>query len=249
MVTSVGKILFNNIMPKDYTYINEPTDDNLQNGVPDKYFLAKGQDIHEYLANAPLVPPFKKGFLSDIIAEVYKRYKVTITSELLDKMKDLGYFESTISGLTVGVADITDLKEKPGIIEEAHKQVALVTKQFRRGLITDNERYERVIAIWNDAKDEVQEKLIEHMDIHNPINMMSDQGTGNILTLPNWPMRGLMASIRKIMNCQSCPTSGKGCLSWKCLFPLTKPRKDDKHSLKTANSGYLTSSWLTWPKT
>ena len=66
--------------------------------------------------------------------------------------------------------------------------MALVTKQFRRGLITDNERYERVIAIWNDAKDEVQEKLIEHMDIHNPINMSLTPGRGGTsLTLPNWP--------------------------------------------------------------
>mgnify|MGYP000526740391 FL=1 len=168
-------------MPEDYYYINEPTNDNLLNGVPDKYFLDKGEDIHAYLENAPLVPPFKKGFLSDIIAEVYKKYKVTKTSQFLDRIKDLGYYESTISGVTVGIADITDLKEKPAIIENAHKQVALVTKQFRRGLITDDERYERVIGIWNDAKDEVQNKLIEHMDIHNPINMMSDSGArGNI---------------------------------------------------------------------
>ena len=140
MVTSVGKLIFNGIMPEDYYYINEPTNDNLLNGVPDKYFLDKGEDIHAYLENAPLVPPFKKGFLSDIIAEVYKKYKVTKTSQFLDRIKDLGYYESTISGVTVGIADITDLKEKPAIIENAHKQVALVTKQFRRGLITDDER-------------------------------------------------------------------------------------------------------------
>ena len=244
MVTSVGKILFNNIMPKDYTYINEPTDDNLQNGVPDKYFLAKGQDIHEYLTNAPLVPPFKKGFLSDIIAEVYKRYKVTITSELLDKMKDLGYFESTISGLTVGVADITDLKEKPGIIEEAHKQVALVTKQFRRGLITDNERYERVIAIWNDAKDEVQEKLIEHMDIHNPINMMSDSGArGNISNFTQLAgMRGLMASPSgKIMELPILSNFREGLSVLEMFISSHGARKGmTDTALKTANSGYLT---------
>ena len=111
MVTSVGKLIFNGIMPEDYYYINEPTNDNLLNGVPDKYFLDKGEDIHAYLENAPLVPPFKKGFLSDIIAEVYKKYKVTKTSQFLDRIKDLGYYESTISGVTVGIADITDLKE------------------------------------------------------------------------------------------------------------------------------------------
>ena len=70
--------------------------------------MEPGEDIHAYLENAPLVPPFKKGFLSDIIADVYKIYKVTVTSQLLDRIKDLGYYESTISGLTVGIADVTD---------------------------------------------------------------------------------------------------------------------------------------------
>ena len=64
------------------------------------------------------------------------------------------------------MSDIHDLPEKPEILDKAQKQVALITKQFRRGLITDDERYERVIGAWNDAKDEVQNKLIEHMDIH-----------------------------------------------------------------------------------
>ena len=121
MVTSVGKLLFNKILPKDYTYINEPTDDNLQNGVPDKYFLDKGEDIHDYLENAPLVPPFKKGFLSDLIAEVYKRYKVTKTSQFLDRIKDLGYYESTISGLTTAMSDIHDL---PDTLHNALKSLA-----------------------------------------------------------------------------------------------------------------------------
>ena len=140
MVTSVGKLLFNRIMPKDFAYINEPTDANIHDGVDERFFLEPGQDIHEYLENAPLVPPFKKGFLSDLIAEVYKQYKVTKTSEFLDRIKDLGYYESTISGLTTAMSDIHDLPEKPEIIQKARKQVALISKQFRRGLITDDER-------------------------------------------------------------------------------------------------------------
>ena len=244
MVTSVGKLLFNKILPKDYTYINEPTDENLQNGVPDKYFLDKGEDIHDYLENAPLVPPFKKGFLSDIIAEIYKIYKVTETSEFLDRIKDLGYYESTISGLTVGVADITDLKEKPEIIEKAHKQVALITKQFRRGLITDNERYERVIGVWNDAKDEVQDKLIEHMDIHNPINMMSDSGArGNISNFTQLAgMRGLMASPSgKIMELPILSNFREGLSVLEMFISSHGARKGmTDTALKTANSGYLT---------
>ena len=244
MVTSVGKLIFNGIMPEDYYYINEPTNDNLLNGVPDKYFLDKGEDIHAYLENAPLVPPFKKGFLSDIIAEVYKKYKVTKTSQFLDRIKNLGYYESTISGVTVGIADITDLKEKPAIIENAHKQVALVTKQFRRGLITDDERYERVIGIWNDAKDEVQNKLIEHMDIHNPINMMSDSGArGNISNFTQLAgMRGLMAAPNgKIMELPVLSNFREGLSVLEMFLSSHGARKGmTDTALKTANSGYLT---------
>ena len=244
MVTSVGKLIFNGIMPEDYYYINEPTNDNLLNGVPDKYFLDKGEDIHAYLENAPLVPPFKKGFLSDIIAEVYKKYKVTKTSQFLDRIKGLGYYESTISGVTVGIADITDLKEKPAIIENAHKQVALVTKQFRRGLITDDERYERVIGIWNDAKDEVQNKLIEHMDIHNPINMMSDSGArGNISNFTQLAgMRGLMAAPNgKIMELPVLSNFREGLSVLEMFLSSHGARKGmTDTALKTANSGYLT---------
>ena len=244
MVTSVGKLIFNGIMPEDYYYINEPTNDNLLNGVPDKYFLDKGEDIHAYLENAPLVPPFKKGFLSDIIAEVYKKYKVTKTSQFLDRIKDLGYYESTISGVTVGIADITDLKEKPAIIENAHKQVALVTKQFRRGLITDDERYERVIGIWNDAKDEVQNKLIEHMDIHNPINMMSDSGArGNISNFTQLAgMRGMMAAPNgKIMELPVLSNFREGLSVLEMFLSSHGARKGmTDTALKTANSGYLT---------
>ncbi len=79
-------------------------------------------------------------------------------------MKDLGYNESTKSGLTVGITDITQLPEKQELIDDAHKKVDMVTKQFRRGLITDHERYERVIGIWNDAKDEIQKRLMAEQD-------------------------------------------------------------------------------------
>ena len=244
MMTSVGKLIFNTIMPDDYAYINEPTNDNLMNGVPDKYFLDKGENVHDYLENAPLVAPFKKGFLSDIIAEIYKKYKVTKTSQFLDRIKDLGYYESTISGLTVGISDITDLKEKPEIIAKARKQVALVTKQFRRGLITDNERYERVIGIWNDAKDEVQNKLIEHMDIHNPINMMSDSGArGNISNFTQLAgMRGLMASPSgKIMELPILSNFREGLSVLEMFISSHGARKGmTDTALKTANSGYLT---------
>ncbi|HBF75821.1 MAG TPA: DNA-directed RNA polymerase subunit beta' [Lactobacillus sp.] len=244
MVTSVGKLIFNGILPQSFPYLNEPTDTNLNGYVPDKYFLDKGEDIHDYLKDAEVVKPFNKGFLSDIIAEVYKQYKVTETSLLLDRMKDLGYDESTQSGLTVGIVDVTEVPDKPQIIEDAHKQVATITKQFRRGLITDHERYERVIGVWNAAKDTLQDKLIHNFDPQNPIFMMSDSGArGNISNFTQLAgMRGLMAAPNgEIMELPITANFREGLSVLEMFISTHGARKGmTDTALKTANSGYLT---------
>ena len=244
LVTTAGKAIFNEILPEDFPYLNEPTAENLSGKTPDKYFLEPGQDIHEYLAEADLVAPFKSGFLSDIIAQVYKDYKVTATAELLDRMKDLGYYESTKSGLTVGIADVTDLDEKPEIVERAHKEVATVAKQFRRGLITEDERYNRVIAIWNKAKDDIQAKLVEKMDPSNPIQMMSDSGArGNISNFTQLAgMRGLMAAPNgKTMELPVIANFREGLSVMEMFISTHGARKGmTDTALKTADSGYLT---------
>ena len=244
LVTTVGKAIFNEILPDDFVYLNEPTEENLQGNIPDKYFLEPGQDIHEFLKDKPLIGPFKSGFLSDIIAQVYKEYKVTAASELLDRMKDLGYFESTKSGLTVGIADVTVLDEKPEIIAEARKNVDIVKKQFRRGLITEDERYNRVIAIWNKAKDDIQKKLVENMDPSNPIQMMSDSGArGNISNFTQLSgMRGLMAAPNgKTMELPVISNFREGLSVLEMFISSHGARKGmTDTALKTANSGYLT---------
>ena len=244
LVTTVGKAIFNEILPDDFVYLNEPTQENLQGHIPDKYFLEPGEDIHEFLKKQDLIGPFKSGFLSDIIAQVYKEYKVTAASELLDRMKDLGYFESTKSGLTVGIADVTVLKEKPEIIAEARKNVEVVKKQFRRGLITEDERYNRVIAIWNKAKDDIQMKLVENMDPSNPIQMMSDSGArGNISNFTQLSgMRGLMAAPNgKTMELPVISNFREGLSVLEMFISSHGARKGmTDTALKTANSGYLT---------
>src|SRR5699024_9637797 len=161
LVTTVGNIIFNEIIPESFPYINEPTRQNLEVATPDKYFLDHGVNVKEEIAKRELVPPFKKGILGDIIAEVFKRYKISETSKMLDRMKDLGFHYSTKAGMTVGVADIISLKEKPELLEKAQQKVDKVMKQFRRGLITDEERYNSVISIWSDVKDEIQDRLME----------------------------------------------------------------------------------------
>ena len=244
MITSVGKVVFNRILPKGMPFLNEPTQENLTNKVPEKYFLKEGEDIHQRLKDMPLTAPFKKGYLSDIIAQVFKLYKVQRTSELLDDIKELGYTICTISGLTVGVADVPELDDKQEIVDAAHQKVATVSKQFRRGLITDEERHNRVISIWNDAKDEIQQQLVDSFDPKNPISMMSDSGArGNISNFTQLAgMRGLMAAPNGGMMEIPVTSNFREGLSVLEMFMSTHGARKGMTdtALKTANSGYLT---------
>ena len=246
MRTSVGKVLFNEVLPEDFPFLNEPTKDNIMNGVPDNYFIDKGEDVKSVIANAPLTDPFAKGYLSDIIAQVFKVYKVQRTSDLLDDMKTLGYTQATLSGLTVGVADVPELKEKAPIIEAARKKVALVAKQYRRGLITNEERHNQIIAIWNNAKDEIQQKLEDSFgkNTDNPIVMMSNSGArGNISNFTQLAgMRGLMGAPNGGMMEVPVTSNFREGLSVQEMFMSSHGARKGMTdtALKTADSGYLT---------
>jgi len=244
MLTSVGKVMFNEILPKDLVYLNEPTNGNLMEGIDDKFFVEPGTDVKALLADRDLIAPFGKGFLADIIAQVFNVYRVTETSELLDRMKTLGYTQATNSGITVGVADVKDLPEKPALVADAHKQVATITKQFRRGLITDEERYQRVIGVWNGVKDQIQKRLMDNMPANNPIFMMSDSGArGNVSNFTQLAgMRGLMAAPNgQIMELPVISNFREGLSVMEMFISTHGARKGmTDTALKTANSGYLT---------
>ena len=244
LVTTVGKILFNNIIPSLMPFINEPTDVNLTTQTEDRFFMTSGEDIHEFLENLPTVLPFKKKYLGKIIAEVFKRYGTTATSMFLDELKNLGYHQSTLAGLTVGIADIPTVDKKPEIIEAAHEKVAQITKQFRRGLITDDERYTHVCDVWRDAKEALEKELIAHQDISNPIVMMMDSGArGNISNFSQLSgMRGLMAAPNgKTMELPVISNFREGLTVQEMFFSTHGARKGmTDTALKTAESGYLT---------
>ncbi len=197
LVTTVGKIKFNEILPDSFAYINEPTDTNISSITPNKYFLDRGVNIPEAIKEMPLVNPFVKGTLEKIIAQIFKRYKTTETSIMLDSLKDLGFKYSTISGITVSMADVEISKKKPEIVAEAQKTVDKINKQYKRGLITDEERYNNVISTWNNATDQVKAELeaVSHTDIDNPIFiMMNSKARGNISNFTQVAgMRGIMA--------------------------------------------------------
>jgi DNA-directed RNA polymerase subunit beta' len=244
LLTTVGKLIFNEILPKSFPYINEPTQNNLEVETPSKYFVEKGADVKALIKEMPLVDPFKKKILGNIIAEVFKRFKITETSKMLDRMKDLGFKYSSKAGITVGVSDIVVLGEKQEILIEAQTKVDNVLKQFRRGLITEDERYDRVISIWSQAKDNIQGKLMKSLSKTNPIFMMSDSGArGNASNFTQLAgMRGLMANpAGRIIELPIKSSFREGLTVLEYFISTHGARKGlADTALKTADSGYLT---------
>ncbi len=244
MMTTVGKILFNAIMPEGLPYLQEPNNANLTDGTPDKYFLEPGADIKAAIAELPINQPFKKKNFGNIIAEIFKRFRTTETSALLDRLKDLGYYHSTLAGLTVGIADIPVIDNKAEIIEESHERVEQIKKQFRRGMITDDERYAAVTDEWRSAKEKLEKRLVEKQDPKNPIVMMMDSGArGNISNFSQLAgMRGLMSAPNgRIMELPILSNFREGLSVLEMFFSTHGARKGmTDTALKTADSGYLT---------
>lgn len=244
LLTSVGKLIFNEILPESFPYINEPAMTNLQVETPEKYIVPMDSDVKKIFAEREVVSPFKKGFLGNVIAEVFKIFKISETSKMLDRMKGLGFKYSTKAGITVGVSDIVVLPEKGKILAEAEEKVDRVVKQFRRGLITEEERYDRVIAIWSSAKDIIQDKLMGTLDKLNPIFMMSDSGArGNASNFTQLAgMRGLMANPSgRIIELPIKSSFREGLTVLEYFISTHGARKGlADTALKTADSGYLT---------
>ncbi|MFB7157533.1 DNA-directed RNA polymerase subunit beta' [Lysinibacillus sp. NPDC056232] len=273
LLTTVGKVIFNEILPKSFPYINEPTAVNLEQETPSKYFVnltideetlkeleadaayngldEKGKVdaqrtavLRKHFASVPVVNPFRKKFLGNIIAEVFKRFHITETSKMLDRMKNLGFKYSTRAGITVGVSDIVVLPDKGEILAEAQEKVDKVQAQFRRGFITEDERYDRVISSWSAAKDEIQSKLMKSLEKTNPIFMMSDSGArGNASNFTQLAgMRGLMANpAGRIIELPIKSSFREGLTVLEYFISTHGARKGlADTALKTADSGYLT---------
>lgn len=197
LITTCGKIIFNEILPDTFPFINEPTKENIEGITPNKYFLSMGSNINEEIKNRELVKPFIKSNLEKIIAQVFKRYKTTETSIMLDRLKDLGFKYSTIAGITVSAADIMISKTKDDVIKEGNQIVEKINKQFKRGLITEEERYNNVIETWTVQQDKIKEELqaMSKDDFDNPLfMMMNSKARGSISNFVQLAgMRGLMA--------------------------------------------------------
>ena len=246
LVTTPGKIIFNEILLDTSPYLCEVTRENLEGITPDKYFIEKGKNIPEEIAKMPIGKAFKKKDLEKIIAQIFKRYKTTETSIMLDKLKDLGFKYSTLSGITISLSDVVSSDKKSSIIEESKKTVTQLEKQYKRGLITDEERHNRVIETWNNAKDEIQSDLenIAENSPKNPLFMIMFSGArGKISQLTQLSgMRGIMAKPNGENVEIPILASFKEGLDVQEFFLSTHgSRKGTADTaLKTADAGYLT---------
>jgi len=246
LVTTVGKIKFNEILPDTFPFINDGSKDNIEGITPSKYFLERGTNIPEAIKAMEVVTPLIKSNLKSLIAQVFKRYRTTETSIMLDKLKDQGFKYSTIAGITVSYADIKTSSKKQEIVDEAKANVEKINKQYKKGLITESERYQEVISNWAAATDKVKNELkqISLNDYTNPIFMMMNSGArGEISNFTQLAgMRGLMAKPNgETVEIPITSSFMDGLTVSEFFLSTHGSRKGAADTaLKTADSGYLT---------
>ncbi|OUM95044.1 MAG: DNA-directed RNA polymerase subunit beta' [Thermobacillus sp. ZCTH02-B1] len=245
LVTTVGKLIFNEIFPDTFPYINEATKENLLQGTPDRWFIKeKGVNIDEFIAQLPIASAVGKEYLGQIIYECFRLYQTTTTSVILDKIKELGFAYSTKAGITIAISDVVVPEEKKEILAESEEKVRIVTNQYRRGLITDEERYDRVIEIWSQTKDRITDVLMKSMDRFNSLMLMVDsKARGNKSQITQLGgMRGLMATPSgRIFELPIKSNFREGLTVLEYFISTHGARKGlADTALRTADSGYLT---------
>jgi len=242
LLTTVGKVIFNDVFPKDFPYMNNA---DFNQSLPEESFVpVKGLNPKEALKELPRNKAIKKDFLAELIARCYRMYGNTKTAEILDKVKKLGFHYATRAGVTVAVSDIVVPKEKQDILRAAEEKVEATEEQYAHGLITENERYDRVIELWSKAKDEVTGALMKNLDELNPIYMMAHSGArGNESQITQLAgMRGLMADpTGRIIDIPIKANFREGLTVLEYFISTHGARKGlADTALKTADSGYLT---------
>ncbi|MDD5594630.1 MAG: DNA-directed RNA polymerase subunit beta' [Candidatus Omnitrophica bacterium] len=185
-----------------------------------------------------------KSRVGEIVAECYKRFGHSRTIQLLDDIKRMGFSYATLGGISIGIDDLKIPKEKPEVLKEAREEVAKVEEQYRRGIITDSERSNKVIAIWTHTTDKVSDLLFKEMEAFNPIFMMADSGArGSRLQVRQLAgMRGLMAKPSgEIIESPITANFREGLTVLEYFISTHGARKGlADTALKTADAGYLT---------
>ncbi len=222
--TTVGRLLFNNAIPQDLGYVDRSKEENIFQLEVDRLVLKKD--------------------LGKIVDSCYRKHGPTITSEVLDNIKKLGFQYSTRGGITVGFQDITVPKEKPELLQLAEKEVDNIDGLFRSGLFSDAERKQRVIKVWEKTTNDVTDALMKSLDPYNPIYMMANSGargsTAQIRQLAG--MRGLMADPSgQIIEVPIRANFREGLTVLEFFVSSHGARKGlADTALRTADSGYLT---------
>ena len=222
--TTVGRILFNQIIPQDLGFTKrEKPEDQLQYEI--NYRVGKKE-------------------LKKIIKACYDVHNTSATAEMLDRIKNLGYKYATLSGLTIALFDIEAPKEREQIIEEANNETTNAEKQYRRGLITLQEKQSRLSEIWAGAMSKMSKQVSQNYDSFNPIKMMSESGSRGSSAQINQlsGMRGLMSSTSgKLIEVPVRSSFKQGLTVIEYFISTRGGRKGlvDK-ALKTADAGYLT---------
>ncbi len=242
LFTTVGKVIFNEVFPKDFPYINNA---DFNNSLPEECFVpVRNLNPQKALEELPGNKATKKDFLAEMIARCYRMYGNTQTAEVLDKVKKLGFQYATRAGITVAVSDIVVPPQKQEILKAAEEKVEATEDQFAHGLITEKERYDHVIEIWSKAKDEVTAALMVGLDELNPIYMMAHSGArGNESQITQLAgMRGLMADpAGRIIDIPIKANFREGLTVLEYFISTHGARKGlADTALKTADSGYLT---------
>ena len=224
IATTVGRIIFNTGIPQDLGFVDRSNPEN------------------EFEYEIGFVVSKKN--LGKIIGKCISVHGLNRTAELLDYIKATGYKYSTLGAVTVSVADVQVPPEKKAILADSQAQVDNVLKQYKRGLITDEERYSQVIKIWEKATDDVKEAMKKNFDKENPMFMMSDSGArGNLDQLKQIAgMRGLMASTTgKTVEIPIKSSFREGLDALEYFISAHGARKGlSDTALRTADSGYLT---------
>ncbi len=222
--TTIGRVIFNDAIPQDMGMTERVT--------PEDAFKLEIDTVVD------------KKQLGKIVDSCYRTHGVTITAQMLDKIKALGFKYSTRGAVTVSVADIIVPDEKYKILQDAEEQVHKIEREFKRGRLSENERYTSIIRIWENATNDVTKKVMDSLDEFNPINMMAQSGArGSVNQIRQLAgMRGLMASPSgKIIELPIRANFREGLTVLEFFISSHGSRKSlADTALRTADSGYMT---------
>jgi len=212
VTTTVGRCLFNRVLPEELRFINEPLD---------------------------------KGALQDLIGVCYRQMGTEVTTQVADRIKDIGFEYATRSGVTIAISDLTVPSEKTAIMDETERSVAEINRQYRRGLLTEEEQYTRVIELWSQTQEQVSKVVSAGLDPTGPVAVMAKSGASKggfnpIAQLAG--MRGLMSDPSGRIIEQPIRSSFREGLSALEYFISTHGSRKGlaDTAMRTADAGYLT---------